>query len=61
MTPTTPACMGGWCIARGHCAHHHSWSRQIVERLCPKGDERPVEFMARPLQTETQPEPKQEA
>lgn len=28
-------CMGGWCTARGSCAHYHSDSRMIPsERLC---------------------------
>lgn len=39
------ACMGGWCVHRTHCAHHYSDSKVIAERLCPKGDPQPVEFM----------------
>lgn len=61
MTQAIPSCMGGWCTARARCQLYHRRSRVVAERLCPKGDEMPVEFMARPPQTETQPEPKQEA
>lgn len=39
------ACMGGWCVHRHHCAHHYSDSKLIAERLCPKGNPQPVEFM----------------
>lgn len=45
------ACMGGWCAHRAHCAHHYSDSKVIAERLCPKDEARPVEFMA-PLRDE---------
>lgn len=40
-----PACMGGWCNQRGHCAHHLTAGReypQPVERLCPRGLELPA-------------------
>ena len=39
------ACLGGWCVHRSHCAHHYSQSKIISERLCPKGEPQPVEFM----------------
>lgn len=39
----TPACMGGWCKSRNGCAVHLQDDRRIVvERLCPRGVERPV-------------------
>ena len=47
MTRVTPACMGGWCTHRTHCAHYYSGARNPVERLCPKGDPHPVEYMPR--------------
>lgn len=35
------ACMGGFCRSRDRCAHHHSPSRTVVERLCDRGTEEP--------------------
>ena len=45
MTGELVHCMGGWCTHRHHCAHHFSQSKVISERLCPKGDPQPVEYM----------------
>ena len=45
MTTKTIACMGGWCVHRTHCAHYYSESKVIAERLCPKGEAQPVEYM----------------
>jgi hypothetical protein len=37
-----PACMGGWCNHRGHCARHVTDHRTVVvERLCAHGAEVP--------------------
>ena len=32
------ACMGGWCIRREKCTHHHAESAEIAERLCQPGE-----------------------
>lgn len=45
MNAASVACMGGWCTHRTHCAHYYSDSQTLSERLCPKGDPRPVEAM----------------
>lgn len=38
-----PACMGGWCKSRLHCAmYYHNSRAQPDERMCPKHDEKPV-------------------
>lgn len=50
------ACMGGWCVHRSHCAHHYSESNVIAERLCPKGEPQPVEFMPMVRDSELPPE-----
>ena len=42
MTIQLPACMGGWCRRREGCADYHATDRkQIAERLCAKGEDRP--------------------
>ncbi len=42
-----PACMGGWCAQRDHCAHHVTDDRRyVVERLCERGAERPQPMFA---------------
>ena len=59
----TPACMGGWCVRRGHCPHYHAADRrQPEERLCPPGMDGAVlalvNFKApapRSIDTDTQP------
>lgn len=34
----TPACMGGWCASRDHCARYHAMNRrEPAERLCEPG------------------------
>lgn len=34
----TPACMGGWCASRDHCARYHAMNRrEPAERLCDPG------------------------
>ncbi len=43
MTPPIH-CMGGWCEARDRCACHYSPSPIVSERLCPKGEPRPIEI-----------------
>lgn len=36
----TAACMGGWCLKRGHCAHYHATdTSDPAERLCPPGQD----------------------
>ncbi len=43
------ACMGGWCSQRGHCSHYHAPAeirfRNVVERLCPRGQDMPAELV----------------
>jgi hypothetical protein len=35
-----PACMGGWCTKRDHCAHFHADDRrEPAERLCVPGSD----------------------
>lgn len=51
---TTPerlivACMGGWCHVRDRCAHHHSPSRVVSERLCERGREEPEPMLMPPI------------
>lgn len=37
--PSPQPCMGGWCTARGSCAHYHSTARiEPAERLCAPSD-----------------------
>lgn len=33
------ACMGGWCVQREKCANYHSRSKQVLERMCLKGEQ----------------------
>lgn len=42
-----PACMGGWCAQRDHCAHHIAPVQRVVvsERLCERGREQPEPVM----------------
>lgn len=43
---TLPACMGGWCSHRDHCARHVTPHRSnVVERLCERGNEAPAPVM----------------
>lgn len=43
MNPTNvPACMGGWCKSRQHCAMYHHESKEADERMCQKHEEKPV-------------------
>lgn len=44
ITPTRlPACMGGFCAGRDHCARHVTDDRvYVVERLCERGKEQPT-------------------
>ncbi len=40
------ACMGGWCKKRNHCDHFHARNTaRPVERLCPHGEDDPMEPM----------------
>jgi len=39
------SCMGGWCRHRNQCELHTKDDRSVpVERLCERGQERPVMF-----------------
>lgn len=43
MNHELPACMGGFCSHRSHCAQYHAENRQhVVERLCERGQEHPM-------------------
>ncbi len=46
-----PACMGGWCNQRDHCARHVTPARfgTVSERLCSKGAEFPIPVYSKPL------------
>ncbi len=45
-----PSCMGGWCRHRNGCALHlRDDRRHPVERLCSRGEERPVSALAETL------------
>lgn len=46
-----PACMGGWCQARDHCARHVTPARAgfVSERLCQKGNEFPIPVYSKPF------------
>lgn len=46
------ACMGGWCRQRERCAHHHSASRVISERLCERGFDDPEPMRPRLARTD---------
>jgi hypothetical protein len=47
-----PACMGGWCRHRNGCALHlRDDRRHPVERLCSRGEERPVSALAETFAT----------
>lgn len=38
MIENLPACMGGWCTQRDHCARFHAEDRrEPAERLCQPG------------------------
>lgn len=47
----TPACMGGWCQHREHCAAYHQADRaEVMERQCVKGQEAPVAMRVIPIE-----------
>lgn len=46
------ACMGGWCRHREKCAHYHSASRVITERLCPPDHDEPEPLKPPPQPSE---------
>ena len=43
MNTQIPACMGGWCKSRQHCAmYYHSSPAEPDERMCPKDQDKPI-------------------